>query len=375
MHAALIAAHDREWTEVLTVSRHDIYHLPEYVEFATRWQEPGTPAAFVAEEGSRVFFVPLIVRPIPDVIAGADGWLDATAPRGYPGPIVGPAGRDSGDAAFVERAIACMRATLEERRIVSAFVRCHPLLSPPLAALGGAGAVVEHGESVSIDLARSAEQVWGETRLSHRRAITRALRDGYRVRIDESWQYLDEFVTVYGATMDRLGAAAHWRLPRDYFSDLRSTVGAGVHLCVVELDGTLAAAALLTEVDGIVEYHLSGTSPDHVAASPTKLLIDQASRWARERGDRVFHLAGSLRRNDSLIHFKRGFSPLQHPVYSWHVVTDPGTYGRLVARRDRLEGPSDARDGGATGEYFPAYRRPSVSIAGEHPPNHSPRVE
>jgi hypothetical protein len=370
MDAALIGARDSRWAEALAVTRHDIYHLPAYVEFATRWQELGTPAAFVAEEGGRVFFVPLILRPIPDVIAGAEPMLDATGPRGYPGPIVGPVGRDAGDDAFVERAIACMSATLKEQRIVSAFVRCHPLLSPPLAAFGGAGAFVEHGESVTIDLARSPDQVWGETRVNHRREITRALRNGYRVRIDESWQSLDEFITIYAATMDRLGAAAHWRLPRDYISDLRSIVGARVHLCVVELDGTLAAAALLTEVDGIVEYHLSGTSPDHVAASPTKLLIDQTSRWARERGDRVFHLAGSLRRNDPLIHFKRGFSPLHDPVYTWHLITDPGTYRRLVARRNQLAGPAETRGGG----YFPAYRRPAESPADEYPPNDSPRV-
>jgi hypothetical protein len=184
----------------------------------------------------------------------------------------------------------------------------------------------------------------------------------------------DEFVTVYGETMDRLGAAAHWRLPRGYISDLRSTVEARVHLCVVELNGTLAAAALLSEVDGIVEYHLSGTSPGHVAASPTKLLIDQAARWARQRGDRVFHLAGSLRRNDPLIHFKRGFSPLHDPVYSWNLVTDSVAYSQLVARRDRLEGPSETRGSGATGEYFPAYRRPAVSMAGEHSPDHSAPV-
>jgi hypothetical protein len=373
MHATLIDSNDRRWTEILSETRHDVYHLPAYVEFGTRWHEPGTPAAFVAEEDGRVFFVPLIVRHIPRAIAGVDGWLDATGPRGYPGPIVGPAGEGDDDDGFVSRAIACMATTLEERRIVSAFIRCHPLLSPRPVAIGEGSAVVEHGESVSIDLGHSPEQVWSETRLNHRRAITRALRDGYRVRIDESWQHLEAFLTIYATTMDRIGAAAHWRLPREYVSDLQETLGSRVHLCVVEQDGALAAAALLTEVDGIVEYHLSGTSPDHAAASPTKLLIDQASRWAHDRGDRVFHLAGSVRRDDPLIQFKRGFSPLRHPTDTWNLVTNPGAYGRLVASRDALDGRSPTPPGGIGG-FFPAYRRPELPAAGEDEPDLAPQV-
>ena len=103
----------------------------------------------------------------------------------------------AGDDAFVERAIASLATTLREHRIVTDFVRCHPLLSPPLDTLRRGGAVVEHGESVSIDLTRSADEAWGTMRENHRRAIVRARWDGYHVRIDESWQRLDEFMAIY----------------------------------------------------------------------------------------------------------------------------------------------------------------------------------
>ena len=189
---------------------------------------------------------------------------------GGPRRRAGPSEAGAGDNAFVERAIASLAATLSEHRIVTAFVRCHPLLSPSLDTLRRGGAVVEHGELGSIDLMRSAEETWSALRENHRRAIVRARRAGYQVRIDESWQRLDDFVAIYAAAMDRLGAAEHRRLPRDYLVDLRAAVGPRVHLCVVEKDGDLAAAALLSEVDGIVEYHLSGMAPDHTIASPTE---------------------------------------------------------------------------------------------------------
>lgn len=368
IRAALLAPGDHRWSEVLTTTRHDLYHLPGFVELATRWHEPGAPSAFVATEDDRVFLVPLVVRPIPPAIADGESWLDATGPRGYPGPIAGPT-EARADNAFVERATVALAATLREHRIVTAFVRCHPLLSPPLDMLRRSAAVVEHGESVSIDLAGSADEAWGAMRENHRRAITRARRDGYRVRIDESWTRLDEFVAIYAAAMERLGAAEHWRLPRDYVIDLRAAVGPRVHLCVVEKDAALAAAALLTEVDGIVEYHLSGTAPDHVSASPTKLLIEHASRWARERGNRVFHLAGSLRQDDPLIHFKRGFSPLRHPVASWRLIADPDAHGRLMERWAHLNGSSAAQGGDDAG-FFPGYRRPAKAVSED---NHTDR--
>ncbi len=104
MRAHLIAPDDPEWTGVLSAIRHDAYHLPGFVEFATRWQEPGTPMAFVASDGESVFFVPLIIRAIPPDLAGDEDWSDATGPRGYPGPIAGP-GRAGDDDVFVSRAI------------------------------------------------------------------------------------------------------------------------------------------------------------------------------------------------------------------------------------------------------------------------------
>ncbi len=359
MRADLIAVGDPRWVRTLSGIRHDFYHLPAFVEFATRWHEPGMPMAFVASDGNSVFFVPLIVRPIPSAIAGEGEWFDATGPRGYPGPIAGLV-QGRADEAFVARAIDGLVETLREHRIVTAFVRCHPLLSPPLDTLRRIGVVVEHGESISIDLTDTAEKTWRSIRENHRRSITRAQRDGYAMRIDESWVRLDEFLSIYAASMDRVGAAAHWRLPRDYVTELRIAINPGLHLCVVEKDGELAAAALLTEVDGIVEYHLAGTALDHVAASPTKLLIEGASRWARERGNRVFHLAGSLRQDDPLIHFKRGFSPLRHSVNSWRIVADELVHERLIDRWGRLRrrsGPGIAADTA----FFPEYRREAGS--------------
>lgn len=357
---ALLGSDDPAWTSVLSSVHHDLYHLPSYAAVVAHRMGEGTPMAFTAEEDGRVFFVPLIVRPVPEAVDRGEGWFDATGPQGYPGPLIA-ASTGAVDDAFTERAIAALRSALCDRRIVAAFIRLHPLLTPDTAALGRAGTVVDHGDSVSIDLTRSKDELWRQTRQNHRRDIGRARRLGYVARIDASWARFDEFVGLYALTMDRLGARESWRHPPSYFAELRDALGERLHLAVVERGDELAAGALLTDVDGIVEYYLSGIHPAHLGASPTKLLIDEVRWWARDRGARVFHLAGSLRKDDPLIHFKLGFSPRRHRVASWRLIADDVGYRRLVERWSGGGPPSEEGRSDPTG-FFPAYRSPAEPV-------------
>ncbi len=352
VRTAWLGPGDARWPALLRAMRHDVYHLAESAGFAARHQAVGEPRAFVAEAPGARFLVPLIVRRLAPDLA-KERLFDATSPRGYPGPIASVA-PDVDAAAFVRRAIAAFVDYLNRRGIVTAFVRLHPFLGPPSAALLAGGALVEHGESVSIDLTLSREELWAQTRHNHRRDINAARRAGYVVRIDEAWARLDAFADAYRQSMERLGADAFWRLPTAYFRELRDALGPRLHLCVVERDGELAAGALLTETAGLVEYHLAGTADAHVAASPSKLIVDFARRWAKERGNACLHLAGSLRPGDSLSHFKLGFSPRRHPVRSWRIVADGAAYGQLVTARG---------DVGADADFFPLYRRPAAEHA------------
>jgi CelD/BcsL family acetyltransferase involved in cellulose biosynthesis len=344
------------WKALLEDVAHDVYHLPEYLAFAARRQIPGIPRLFVAEEGSQHVLLPLILRGIPAQLGGpAAGWCDATSPRGYPGPIVSRGADNGSRRSFIERAIEALREALRERGVVAAYVRMHPLFPLPSEALLPRGGLGDHGEAIYVDLSAADDEWFREIRENHRRDIKRARQQGYTARVDAGWERFGDFVGMYEASMERLGAAGHWRLGTAYFTELREALGDALHLWVVERDGEAAAGALLTEVDGLVEYHLAGTADDHVRASPSKLLIDHARSWAKGRGNRLLHLAGSLQRGDSLSNFKRGFSQLEAPVHSWRFVADPDAYVDLLSRWQRQTGMmADGMDG-----FFPAYRKPS----------------
>ena len=330
--ASLLPPDAPEWVAVLGDVVHDFYHLPAYVALCAA-QEGATARALYVEDGTRRMLLPLLVR---------DG-LDAASPYGYPGPV--------GDPAFFEQALRTGLEHLRAQDLVSVFVRLHPLLEPTPPP--DVGQLVRHGDTVSIDLTLSTEALWTQTSSGHRNQINRALRAGHRAYFDETWEHYDAFQRLYLSTMGRVGAAPYYRFDKAYFEGLRQALGSAMHLCVVEIEGAMAAAGLFVETNGLVEYHLSGSDERFARERPTKLMLHTARGWAKERGDTRLHLGGGVGGSeDSLFLFKAGFSQERHPFYTLRMIANEERYADLVRAR-RPDTDVDDLSG-----YFPAYRTP-----------------
>jgi Acetyltransferase (GNAT) domain len=338
--AELLDPEAPEWTEMLRRTAHDMYHVPEYVTLDARLTG-GTPAAFWYAEDDRQVLMPLVLRAVP-----GSGLRDAVSPYGYPAPISNAPPEDGG---LWERAGESMVDLLRERRIVTVFVRLHPLLDTPLDILAKFGTVVRHGETVSMDLTVDLEEMWRQTRSDHRNHINRARRAGTQVVFDD-WSRLGEWVRVYHDNMRRVGAADYYFFPCDHLAALHDAVGDRMHLAVAVQDGEVVGGNTFFEYDGIATGYVSSTrrAPNRYA---DELLYDEVRRFCKNRGDTIFHLGGGKGGcNDSLFQYKAGFSPSRHPFHTWRVVTDPDAYRRLVAERNPTADPDDR-----TGT-FPPYR-------------------
>src|SRR5271165_3608230 len=160
MHAEFIRPASPLWERLLSGINHDFYHLPRYVSLSAR-QEGGEPYAFVAEQGASRFMVPLIIRPIDPGTGGEGARLfDAISPYGYAGPLfeLSP----GCDENFLTRALA---------KFLDGLRRLHVLFDLPAGPLRDAGALVRHGETVSVDLTLPHDEIWRQTRENHRRDI------------------------------------------------------------------------------------------------------------------------------------------------------------------------------------------------------------
>ena len=347
MRVELLDVHAPRWHDTVARLRHDFYHLPSYVALAAEY-DGGEPTAAYAEEGDQRLLVPLVLR------RGVGGMLDATSPYGYPGPLV------SGSASFVRRAWRAIRDRLRSERFVSAFLRLHPLLNPDVPE--EAGVVVEHGETVSVDLTLPREELWRQTMSGHRNEINRAVRAGHRAYFDEGWEHLATFSQLYRATMQRHGATGHYLFSDRYFGQLREALGDRLRLCVVDVGGAVAAAGLFAETDGIVQYHLSASDSAFSQHRPTKLMLHFVRDWAKDRGNRRMHLGGGVGgRQDALFRFKAGFSHARHPFRTLRMVLDEAAYAAIVHAHDATLDPHRL-DG-----FFPLYRRPAAPVVTSAP--------
>jgi len=358
---SLLRPTDRAWQTCLEGVRSDIYHHPGYHAFE---QSLGHGDAYLAllEDGRRGLAWPYLLRPVNPALDGGSGHTDITSVYGYPGPLAW--GLGPGDP-FLTDAWAELQAIWRQQRAVTAFTRFHPLLdNASLAAGFGSGtdenaapeSVAMLGATISIDCSLSDEEVFATYHRALRQHLRVSRRKGMVTEEDPDWQELNTFSAIYAETMDRNRAADHYLFSSEDFANLRDALPGRVHLLVTRLEGDVVAAGIFTELDGIVEAHLVGSRAEFRRLSPTKVLLDDARRWARDRGDPILHLGGGRGgREDSLFRFKSEFSPRRHPFYTGRWILDEGAYRELVtAHAAASVGPLDD-------SFFPGYRAPLSS--------------
>jgi ribosomal protein S18 acetylase RimI-like enzyme len=360
---ALIGSDDPEWDETLAAVADDVYHQAGYHRF-TEETEGATAflAVFREPNDRRGLLWPYLLRPVADVpqFPHVEGF-DVDCVYGYPGPLAW--GCQPGDE-FTRKSVDALVDLWRSQGALTAFTRFHPLLENvrwgtglPAGGPDGSEPILELGETVAIDLRQDDLAAVAAYSKTLRQEIARARRAGMTTRLDEDWSSLDTFAELYRATMLRTGAAATYFFSTEDFRSLKVALGAELHLFLTELDGRIAATGLFTEHRGIVQAHLVGTDDDFREWSPLKLLLDDVRRWASERGNDVLHLGGGRGgRDDSLLAFKRRFSPQSHHFSVGRWVLDPAAYADLAERwRKRL---TDAGSIDRDPSYFPPYRSP-----------------
>jgi hypothetical protein len=339
---------DQRWHATLREAPHDVYHLPGYAELAGR-TEVGIPRAFYAEIGHGRILIPLLLRPLKGLPGAPEGARDAASPYGYGGPVFTPELADSD----LGPAFEAFRDDGARAGLVTSFIRTHPLLRQVETAELPEVRVVTHGSTVSVDLTLDADALDQHVRAEFRRNIAKLRAAGFQTQFD-AWDQYAAFQAAYACTMERHQAASRYRFDAAYFARLRANLGSALHLCsVVGPAGDLACAGLFTEVDDIVQYHLSASVERHRSMAPTKLMLYDVRTWAKERGAVVLHLGGGVGgKGDSLYWFKRGFGTTEHVFRTINVVHHPEAYELLtnhwLQAHQRPPSPDDA--------FFPLYR-------------------
>ncbi|MBC3758994.1 peptidoglycan bridge formation glycyltransferase FemA/FemB family protein [Hyunsoonleella sp. SJ7] len=322
-----------------SVDDYDVYHTYDYHQIA---KESSDSAVLIKYEQDGVLIgLPLLIRKI-----SGSAYFDATSVYGYSGPISNRIPLNFNPIDFQKR----LRRFFIENNIISVFVRLHPFLPFQNIILYGFGDLSYLGRVVNINLTLSLEK---QRRHYQRRLKTyvnkakRLLKLKY-AQTDEDHQI---FKSLYYQNMDRLNAKSIYYFDDEYFKNLRSAKDfkTEILLAAEEASGEVIAGAMFIKTKSTVQYHLSGSSNEHLHLNGTKFLIDQMRIKAHQEGYFNFNLGGGLGadENNSLFKFKSSFSDEFHPFFVWKLITRKGAYKNICKRNNITNTDSD---------FFPLYR-------------------
>ncbi|MEI6442540.1 MAG: FemAB family protein [Nostocales cyanobacterium ELA583] len=360
MDICLVNISNPLWLEALNEIRYDVYHLPQYFNLeASRTKT--IPEACLISEGKKIFFAPYLLRKCNDLISPEfqiPDIFDIISPYGYPGIIVNETAAKAPD--FLEKAFFYFRNELQAKGICSAFLRLHPIINEDIVASLKSDIFTPNGQTVSINLKLSEEELWAHTRKGHQSTINKCKRLGFTARVVNFADYYDEFIEIYEETMNRVQANESYYFDDTYFQDLLNLKNK-LHLCIVEFENQVTCASLFFENCGIMQAHLGGTKNDFIKQSPFNFLLHYMRIWGKERGNEYLHIGGGIggSTEDSLFTFKSGFSRQRHNFFTLRLITDTEKYMYLVKSRAKylnIEVEELLKS-----KFFPAYRSTSKS--------------
>ncbi len=355
MIVRVVSPTDSRWQDLLDTIPHDFYHLPGYLGLEAV-RHDAVPEAIIIKDDGKVFFLPYLIRDCSYILnCESERIYDVVSPYGYPGILVNQAGQNPD---FIKKCLNLTYKHWNEKNICSAFIRLHPILNSYIdSSLFDRDKFIfcNQGNVVTCDLTKDLQDIWKQIRASHRTKINKLTRAEFVVKIGTVDEYLDVFVDIYRETMDRVNAADAYYFTQAYFETLAQTLGDRIKICIVEIDGEVAATSLITELNGIVQYYLGGTKTNFLRQSPATIMFRYIIEWAKKRNNILLNLGGGLGGNhDSLYHFKAGFSDESHAFSTIKTIVDREKYSLLVAARSESLGRSSTELESTS--FFPAYR-------------------
>lgn len=343
MIEVLDASQRDEWQALLDeIGADDVYFSPDYVH-VNEHVSGGTAECFVYRNGSAVIAYPYLRRPID----GHD-MFDLTSPYGFGGYVTATA--QAGVADFT----TAFHGYCRETRVVSEFIRYHPLFENHRYATDDSLDISEHQLVVVADLDQASPDLAASMAKDARKKIRRAEKAGITIIHDTDWESYQEFMALYHRTMTQKGAPQFYHFSPHFFATLKDKLASRCALFVARLDGRMIGGLLIFHGPTYAYNYLSCSDYEYTNLGTNDALQFAALEWARARGIRRYLLGGGLKGEDSLFQFKAKFSPGRSRFFIGRRIHWPDVYRDLcVERMKALE--SDTEEFFAQ-TWFPLYR-------------------
>ena len=274
-------------------------------------------------------------------------YYDLVTPYGYGGPVITECKEDK-KAELVQEFIAAFQEYCKENRVVSEFIRFHPVFGNA-HDFKDCYEVIYKRNTIQTNLADSEDPILCEYSASCRRDIRQALKAGVEYSIILSPSDLNDFKELYYQTMARNDADSVYYFDDSYFSKCIELFGNSLVVVEIKFQGKVIGMSLNFISGKIIHAHLTGTLKEFHHLAPAYVLQYALALWGKENGIDLIHHGGGRTGdpNDKLYLFKKKFGRNKELEYY---------YGRKIWNEEVYEKLCQAAGIKRETAVFPAYR-------------------
>lgn len=330
---------------VRSLQNYDVFYLQEYAKaYKMEDEANGEPLLLVYSDENDyavnvIFYRDIANLPMFCDILEHDQYYDICSPYGYGGFIGEISDYDKLNQEYLE--------FQKKKGYICEFVRFN-LFSEYFNYYDGQ--VVSPTHNVVRDLSLTQDELWMDFKQKVRKNVKHALRNELRVILDETGEYLDDFLRIYYGTMERTNANDNFFYSRHFFELLNEMQGNYVYFHVLHNDVIISTELVLYGKEQCYSY-LGGTDSNYFNLRPNDLLKYEIIKWAKDKGLNNFVLGGGYGSDDGIFQYKTCLAP--NGIVKFYVgrkIIEKEKYEWLVNQRQSIcEKPINEN-------YFPLYR-------------------
>jgi len=320
-----------EWdTVVRSFPNYDIFYLSGYSKaFMEETPKNGTPILLLYEDDEDRAISVVLKRDValdPNLVGKIEKgkYYDLITPYGY--------GGFWGNVTDWGKLNQTYTAYCKDNHYVCEFVRFE-LFSDYYKYYDGE--VESRTHNVIRSLEMSLDEMWMDFKQKVRKNVKKANGFNLSCIIENTGEYLEDFLRIYYSTMERTDAESEYYFSKQFYNDLNKMKDNVMYFHVVYEGKIISTELVIYGAENCYSY-LGGTDREYFDVRPNDFLKYEIIKWAKERGLKNFVLGGGYGADDGIYQYKLCLAPRgQQEFYIGRKIFDRNAYDKLIGLRNR----------------------------------------
>lgn len=299
----------------------DIYYKREYISLYLKDNEEIFD--FRYEEDKFIFYTICIKREISKIgnISCDEKYYDLETVYGYGGAYC-----NTDDSLFLHKAFESYEQYCIDANIIAEFTRFHPFNKTHEDMKEYYDFIACDRDIVYVGTLLNDGERWNTYSSNTRNILRKCVKE---LELHQSVN-IDSFVEIYETTMKKNNAEEFYYFDKSYFQKLLALDD--VKLYDVVYDGKVIASSFFMFSEDFGHYHLSANDENYKKLNANYFILDCLFSIAHKNKKSVFCLGGGRTnaKDDSLLTFKKKFSPLISKFYIAGKIYNKDVYNRYI---------------------------------------------